>query len=487
MNMATLSEQIQAGLPLLVMAAGIVIVMLQIGMARNHALTTALSVLTLLAAAASTLPLSAQPVEITPLLLIDAYARFAMLITALGAAATSLLLYRYLESLQGIREEMQLLLLIATLGALALCGAQHAASLLLGLETMSVALFGMIAYPHLLKRPLEAGIKYLVLSAAASATMLFGFALVYAAAGGLAFPALRTLLPGLAGTQDAGIAVAGFALVWVGFAFKLSLVPFHLWTADVYEGAPAPVTGFLASVSKGVVAVILLRWLDAATLASTPYLRETLAVLTVATILYGNLAALLQQNVKRILAFSSIGHFGYLMVPFLVGGEIAGEAVLFYVAAYYAMTLGSFAVVTVISNTGGGVDADRIDQYRGLFWQRPWLATGFTLMMLAQAGIPLTLGFLAKFYVIAAAADQHAWWLAMAIVVGSAIGLYYYLRLIAVQLQPAENGQGESVNVRNAGWAAGAALVGLTLAVMVYGILPQPLAAGVADALSSLR
>lgn len=481
---AALQVQLLAGAPLILMAAGIVLVMLLIAVQRDHRAIAQLTTLGfILAVGACLIP---QPtVEITPLLVIDDYARFAMALFAAAGAITVLLVYGYLARHDGWREEMYLLLLLAVLGAMVLTAARHAATLLLGLETLGVALLGMVAYPLLRKRPLEAGIKYLMLSAASTATLLFGFALVYAATGSLQFDTLGALLAAGEGS-DRAIAQTGLGLVWVGFAFKLSLVPFHLWTADVYEGAPAPVAGFLATVSKGAVAVVLLRWLDAASLAQTPMLTQALAALAIASIAVGNLAALQQNNVKRLLAYSSIAHFGYLLVPFLVGGDTAREAVLFYVAAYAVMTLGSFGAIAALSPGANAEDANHLYDYRGLFWRRPLVTSVFTPMLLAQAGIPLTVGFLAKFYILAAAVERHAWVLAVAVVLGSAVGLFYYLRLVVVQFLPRPGGMRPETVWSEITVARGVALALLLVALIGGGVWPQPLAGAVARALAAL-
>ncbi|MFA5938190.1 MAG: NADH-quinone oxidoreductase subunit N [Sinimarinibacterium sp.] len=482
---AQLSGQLLAAAPLLLMAAGIVLLMLLIAGQRNHRAVAQLTTLGFLLTFGACF-LSHPAVDITPLLVIDDYARFAVALIAAAGGVTVLLVFGYLAHYEGYREEMYLLLMIAAFGAMVLVCARHAATLLLGLETMGVALFGMIAYPLRRKRPLEAGIKYLILSAAATATLLFGFALLYAATGSLQFETLGQFTASLPEGDDRRLAWAGLALIWSGFAFKLSLVPFHLWTADVYEGAPAPVTGFLATVSKGAVAVLLLRWLDAVTLAQTPGLAAALTALAVLSILVGNVAALQQNNVKRLLAYSSIAHFGYLLVPFLVLGATAREAVLFYVAAYAVMTLGCFAAISAMSGSEAHDDADHLYDFRGLFWRRPLVTSVFVPMLLAQAGVPLTLGFLAKFYILAAAVEQHAWVLALAVVVGSAIGLYYYLRVVAVQFLPKPGmrpeGQWSEKSI-----ASAVALLLLLALLIGFGVWPQPLVAGVVGAVAALH
>ena len=432
--------QMLALLPLLLMAAGITGVMLLIAASRVHRavaqLTTLGFILTFLACL-----IPQDAVEVTPLLMMDDYARFVIALISFAGAATTFLLYGYMTGYPGNVEEMYLLLLVAVLGAMILACARHAASLLLGLEIMTIALFGMIAYPVRLKRPLEAGIKYLILSAAASAVMFFGFALLYAATGTLQFEPLHDAIIRTTARGDQTLIWVGAALAWVGFGFKLSLVPFHLWTADVYEGAPAPVTGLLATVSKGAVAALLLRYLDAVQLAQMPSLYATLSIIAAVTILAGNVLALMENNVKRMLAYSSIAHFGYLLVPFLAAGPTANEAVLFYLVAYTIMTLGTFGAVTMMSSPHHDKEADHLYDYRALFWRRPLITAILVPMLLAQAGVPLTVGFLAKFYVLAAGVEQHAWLLATMVVVGSSIGLFYYLRLASVQFLPRPEGQ----------------------------------------------
>lgn len=428
MNLST--AQLLALLPLMLLALAVALGMLAVSVRRHHRFTAQITILFQAVALIACL-YPQEPQMVTPLLMFDAYARlgFAMFLTV-GIFSTQLT-YGYIAGYGGNREELYLLLLMAVMGAGVLCAARHGAALLLGLELMTLAVFGMIAYPvhHASqnRRPLEAAIKYLVLSAAASAGMLFGVALVYAGSGTLAFPELAGAI-GRATPADAQLITLGNALIWAGVCFKLSLVPFHLWTADVYEGAPAPVTGFLAAISKGAVAVLMLRYILYVPVADG--LADALTVIAVVTILVGNFLALMQNNLKRLLAYSSISHAGYLMVPYIVAGPIAREAVLFYIVGYCVMTLGTFGIVTLLSTPFEQRDHDHLYDLRGLFWRRPYPAALMAPMMLSLAGVPLTVGFLAKFYVLAAGIEMRDWILVGAVVLGSAIGLYYYLRVI---------------------------------------------------------
>jgi NADH-quinone oxidoreductase subunit N len=224
--------------------------------------------------------------------------------------------------------------------------------------------------------------------------------------------------------------LGGFTLVMVAIGFKLGLVPFHLWIPDVYQGAPAPITAYIATVSKVAVAALLLRFVTDLRILEMHTVSLLFGTLAAASMLAGNFLALLQQNVKRLLAYSSIAHFGYLLVALLAGGPFAAEAVTFYLAAYVTMTLGAFGVVTARSTPLR--DADAFEDYRGLFWSRPWLSVTFMLTLLSLAGIPITAGFLGKFYAIAAGVHADLWLLVLLLIANSALGVYYYLRLIVI-------------------------------------------------------
>jgi len=253
--------------------------------------------------------------------------------------------------------------------------------------------------------------------------------------------------------------------------FKLSLIPFHLWTPDVYEGAPAPITAFIATVSKGAVFALLLRYFVSTESYAYPPLLNVLSCIAGLSILGGNLLALLQNNVKRLLAYSSIAHMGYLMVGLIAGGSVPSawvvESVTFYLLAYFITTIGAFGVVSVLSTPD--MEADDISEYRGLFWQRPWLAAVFTLMLLSLAGIPLTAGFIGKFYIFTGAADGRLWGLLAAVIVGSGLGLYYYLRIIVVMSMSLK-----TTEIKPAyDWVSSVLLAVLTIVLIWFGVYPN--------------
>ena len=308
-------------LPLLITSATVVLVMLAIAWKRNHTLTFGLSVLGLNLALLSLLPaLGVTPIEVTPLLLVDKFACYYMALVLAATLACVTLTHAYLggesgKGYPGNREELYLLMLLSAAGGLVLVSAQHLAGLFIGLELLSVPTYGMIAYAFFNKRSLEAGIKYMVLSAAGSAFLLFGMALLYAESGNLTFAGIGAKLA--ADGLPSMLAQLGVGMMLIGLSFKLSLVPFHLWTPDVYEGAPAPVAAFLATASKVAVFAVLLRLYQMSPATAGGWLNDLLTLIAIASIIFGNLLALLQNNLKRLLGYSSIAHFGYLLVALI--------------------------------------------------------------------------------------------------------------------------------------------------------------------------
>ncbi len=455
---------LRALLPLVILGVTPVVVLLVIAIRRSHAAAAAITLVGLAAAFRSLWLVSPiAPREVTPLLLIDHYALLYMGLLVAAAFVVTLLAFDYLARQAINREELYVLLLVATLGSAVLVCSSHFASFFLGLEVLSVSLYGMVAYLQR-PRPIEAGLKYLVLAAASSAFLLFGMALVYAAFGTMQFQAIAYWSQ--RGIGSTPLVVAGIVLLVTGVGFKLAVVPFHMWTPDVYEGAPAPVTAFVATVSKGGMFGLLIRFFSASAVAGP--LALVFTIIAIASMFVGNLLALRQANVKRILAYSSIAHLGYFLVAFLAGGRLGPLAATYYLAAYFVTILGAFGVVAVLS--GEDRDADTLDDYRGLFWRRPVLAVVFSGMLLSLAGIPLTAGFLGKFYVVAAGANAAAWALVISLIVSSVIGLYYYLRVLAVMY---ETVPGPAASDATHGAAAGVALAGLTILLVWFGVYPS--------------
>jgi NADH-quinone oxidoreductase subunit N len=466
-------HDLTALLPLIVLGGTVTIVMLAIAFCRNHRLTALLSVLGLVLCLIAIWPASdVAPRQVTPLLVIDRYALFYMGLIFAAGVAVLLLSYGYLAARRERPEEFYLLVLVATLGAAALVASDHFASFFLGLETLSISLLGLIAYPRDHGKPLEAGVKYLILAGISSAFLLFGMALIYARLGSMEFARIAALLM-MGGTSSDLYWLTGLALIFTGIGFKLSVVPFHMWAPDVYEGAPAPVAAFVAVVSKGAMFALLLRYFVMANADGFGPVPMMIEIVAIASILVGNLLALLQNNIKRILAYSSIAHLGYLLVAFLAGGALRIEAVTYYLVAYTVMTVGAFGIITVLSTSDAAAEVEDLDEYRGLIWRRPWLGGTFAAMLLSLAGIPLTMGFIGKFYAIAGGVSAAMWPAVIALIVGSVIGLFYYLRVIVAICTPAP--EGATAYAGAVPIVGVAALAALTLMLIGLGVYPTPL------------
>ena len=463
-------------LPFLCLVGGTLVVMLGVSIKRTHSIAFWLSIATLLVSlftlnyAFESTP-SGGSHDLLNIVSVGNIQVFFYALFLLAALFTALIAHSYLDKRMAQCEEFYILLLTATAGAMVLASASHFVSFILGLEIISISLYAMIAYPRDARAPLEASAKYLVLSAVASTVILFGMGLIYAESGSMAFSELAATTELL----NSGYYLLGQALICVGVAFKLSLVPFHMWTPDVYQGAPAVVTGFVATVSKGAVVALLIRYVYATDVFTADGVFYAVVFVAVASMVVGNLLALLQKNIKRLLAYSSIAHLGYLLIAVLVvataRSELVFETILLYVAAYFMITLAAFGIVSLTSDANAG-DNEDLDSYTGLFWRNPVLASIMTAVALALAGIPLTVGFIAKFYVFAAGVEGAAWTLIWALVIGSAIGVFYYLRIIYTMVKPAPEDSSPFLVVSNQGLIA---VTVLGLLIVVFGIYPTPM------------
>ncbi len=474
--MTITAQHLIALLPLLIVGLTVVVVMLSIAWRRNHFLSATLSVIGLNAALVSLWFVGqAGAMDVTPMMRVDGYAMLYTGLVLLASLATCTFAYPWLQGYNDNRDEFYLLVLIAALGGILLANANHLAALFLGIELITLPLFGLVGYAYRQKRSLEASIKYTILSAAASSFLLFGIALIYANSGSLSFIELGKSLTANAIYEP--LLLAGLGLLIVGLGFKLSLVPFHLWTPDVYQGAPAPVSTFLATASKIAIFAVVMRLFLYVPVGESEAIRVVLGLIAFASILFGNLMALTQSNIKRLLGYSSIAHLGYLLVALIAlhDGTLSMEAVGVYLAGYLFSSLGAFGVVSLMSSPYRGSDADSLYSYRGLFWHKPVLSAVMTIMMLSLAGIPMTLGFIGKFYIIAVGVQAHLWWLTGAVVVGSAIGIYYYLRvMVSLYLSAPEQLNRDTPS--NWALSAGGIVVLISaILVLVLGVYPQPL------------
>jgi NADH-quinone oxidoreductase subunit N len=327
--------------------------------------------------------------------------------------------------------------LLATAGAgmAFLVQASNLMTLFLGLEWFSVCLYILCAIEIDLVGSLEAGLKYLIIGGMGSAVLLFGSALVYGSTGELGFSAIADATRTHDLTGDP-ILLVGLAMLIAGLAFKASAAPFHMWTPDVYEGAPTPVTGFMAAATKAVALVLALRLLTVAFPQKEDVWTIAVAVLACISLAWGNIAALVQSRVKRLLAYSSISHAGFMLIAIAAANELGGRALLYYLIPYSAISIGAFAVVAARERELR--EPVTLDNLAGFGWERPLLGAGMFTFMLGFAGFPLTGGFVGKFYVFAAASDRGWNWLVVVGVVATLVSLYYYLAVIrAMYMRPA--------------------------------------------------
>jgi NADH-quinone oxidoreductase subunit N len=375
----------------------------------------------------------------------------------------------YIASRGLFRGEFFVLTLFATLGMMVMISANHLLTLYLGLELMSLALYAMVALQRDSPVATEAAMKYFVLGALASGMMLYGMSMLYGATGTLGIgPLAEAIFSGGA----KGIVLV-FALVFVvaGIGFKLGAVPFHMWIPDVYHGAPTAITLLIGTAPKLAAFAFIMRLL-AQGLGAEPLVeawQQMLVVMAVASLAIGNLVAIVQTNLKRMLAYSTIGHMGFLLLGVLAGNLIGYGAGMFYVVVYMLMNLGAFGMILLLSRSG--FEAENLDDFKGLNQRNPWYAFIMLLLMFSMAGVPPTVGFYAKLVVLQAVINVDYVWLAVVAVVFSLVGACYYLRLVKLMYFDAPTDTAPitpGFDVRVLMGANG-------LAMLVFGILPEPL------------
>jgi NADH-quinone oxidoreductase subunit N len=362
----------------------------------------------------------------------DRYATLAAIIVA-GAGAVAVLV-SYNERTKGHISEYYTLLTAAAGGMIFLAASNNLMTLFLGLEWFSISLYILCAIDRDKERSLEAGLKYLIVGGFGSAVLLFGSALVYGATGQLQFQKIAAAISA-GGLRHDSILLLGLAMILAGLGFKVSAAPFHQWTPDVYEGAPTSVTAFMSAATKVAALVLMLRVLFTAFPQEAHLWTVAVAVIACASLAVGNLAALVQRNVKRLLAYSSISHAGFMLIAIASNNALGGRALMYYLIPYSAMSIGAFAIVAARERELGREVT--LDSLAGMGWERPLLGAAMWTFMLGFAGLPPTGGFLGKFYVFSAAYD-HGWlWLVIVGIAATAVSLYYYLAVIrALYLRP---------------------------------------------------
>jgi len=375
----------------------------------------------------------------------------------------------YLRQRGLFKGEFFVLALFATLGMMVMVSAPHFLTLYLGLELLSLSLYAMVALQRDSSIATEAAMKYFVLGALASGMLLYGMSMVYGVTGSLALGGIAQALQ--QGTNLQIPLVFGIVFIVAGLAFKLGAVPFHMWVPDVYHGAPTAMTLFIGSAPKIAAFAFVVRILGQGLESQVAEWRDMLVILAVLSMLVGNIAAIAQTNLKRMLAYSTISHMGFMLLGILAGSQNGFSSAMFYVIVYALMSLGSFGMILLLSRAG--FEADKLDDFKGLNRRSPWLAFIMLLLMFSMAGIPPTVGFYAKLAVLQAVVQIQYVWLAVVAVVLSLVGAFYYLRIVKLMYFDAPHdhspiaASGDSRLLMSANG----------IAVLALGILPQPLMA----------
>jgi NADH-quinone oxidoreductase subunit N len=418
--------------PLIALLGGAAVVLL-VGLLGSQwiraQLVPALGLLSLGAATGLTIwQWNAEKSVVAGALRIDDLALMLNLILVAGGAATILLAWRSLAAREAAHGEFHALLLTSIAGMSLLASAQNTVAVFIGLELLSIPLYVLCATEMRREQSLESGLKYLIVGSVGSATLLYGLALIYGATGATDFTAISAAISG-SGLTDNVLLLTGMALLLAGLCFKASVAPFHQWTPDVYEGAPTPITAFMAVATKVAALGVFLRLFDVALIEAHASWGPAVATLAAVTIVVGNVGALGQSSLKRMLAYSSVAQAGYMLAGVVVASQLGVKATVFYLAVYLFMNMAAFATIVAREReTGLG---DSVQAVAGLGRARPWLAWPLTLSMLGLAGIPATAGFIGKFYLIDAAVTGGYTWLGVVIVIGSMISLGYYLPVVA--------------------------------------------------------
>ncbi|MCK4092809.1 NADH-quinone oxidoreductase subunit NuoN [Acinetobacter radioresistens] len=477
MNFTMSFSELMPLAPVMIVALTAIVVMILTAIKRNHNLIATATVvglnLSVIYILMEMFGGHFVPANVMGMFMVDPFTMLYQLLILIAALACSTLSHAYIETYKSNREELYILLLTSVVGAMLMVSSSHYASFFISLELMSIPVYGLLAYTHQRARSLESGVKYLVLSATASAMLLMGMAYIYAYTGSLSFyDSVQALMQAI----QQPMVIIGLGLIIFAIAFKLSLAPFHKWTPDVYAGAPAPMATFLATAAKVATIGLFVRYILTSGAILIESLVTIITIIAVLSILVGNLLAVRQVNLKRILGYSSISHFGYLLIALVSMTYVSLGSVSVYVITYVLTTIGAFGAVALMSSPYNNLDeAELLADYRGLFWRRPVLTATLTVMMLSLAGIPLTAGFIGKFLVVMAAVTTQHWFLAAMVIVGSGIGLYYYLRVMVVMyMTPPETPRIDAD--KHWGQKVGGLMVlGAAVLVLFLGIYPDPM------------
>lgn len=423
-----------------------------------------LAAITLVMTRPSSFDLRSVEYSFSGMWVVDNFARFFKLIFLVGTGLTILISIKYIENEAIQYGEYFALVLFATIGMMIMASGAELITIFMGLELLSMSLYVLAGYTRTRMISNESALKYFLLGSFATCFLLYGIALIYGSTGTTEIKAISKSIA-TAGLQGPTL-VVGMALLVIGFGFKTASVPFHMWTPDVYEGAPAPITAFMSAGPKAAAFAAFVRIFMEALPSLQGQWTVLIWIMAVLTMSVGNVIALVQDNIKRMLAYSSIAHAGYVLVAFLSAGELGITSILYYMLAYTFMNIGAFAIITVLA--GKGEERVRLEDYRGLGFKHPFAAIAMSLFLFSLAGIPPTGGFMGKFYIFSAAIREGYIGLAIIGVINSVVSVYYYLRVtVAMYMQDA------ITTTEGEGTAALIFSPALVLAILIsaYGVL----------------
>lgn len=478
-------KEVMALLPILILGITVITILLSIAYNRNNFFHAVLTIVGLCSAMISLVIIwnYQDTYNFCELIYIDNFVIFYTMLILISSTLSVFLAYKWLlRYLNNRIDEFYLLLLVSSIGGILLTMTNHLVILFLSLELLSLPLFGLIGYSLFNKYSLEASIKYIVLSGVSSSFFLLGIALVYIDTGCLLFTDInQSLLMSRSVWLYQPVLVVGLCIMMISFGFKLSCVPFHLWTPDVYQGASYPVSMYLATSNKIAIISILIRFFLIFPNQYNEIFHIFFSGIACFSILFGNIMAVQQSSIKRVLAYSSIVHTGYLLIGLIVlkKNPIVFESIGIYLISYLIANIAIFSIIGIISNENeiNNEDADGLYLYQGLFWKQPILSVIFTIVLLSLAGMPMTVGFIGKFYLFTLGISDQLWCLTICMIIGSVIGMFYYLKImISLYLRPKGNVRLYSTAVAH--WmftSEGVIVLIFTFFVLFLGLYPQPM------------
>ena len=477
--MIPLSTELARALPEVILAVG-AIVLLLIGAFRGKTTDGPMSEIAVAILGAALLAIvlggaKSDGIAFDDAFIADRFGDFMKVLSLIGSIVTLLMAGDFFRRAGVDKFEFPILIVLATLGMMILISANGLIALYLGLELMSLSLYVVAALSRDDARASEAGLKYFVLGALSSGMLLYGASLIYGFAGTVSFPGIAAAIGGHANT---GV-IFGLVFLFVGLAFKMSVVPFHMWTPDVYEGAPTPVTTFFASAPKAAAVAIAIRVVITAFPGAHEQWRQIIVFMALASMALGSLAAIGQTNIKRLMAYSAIGHMGFALVGLAAGTQAGVQGMVIYMAVYVVMTLGTFAAI--LSMRVNGKPVEQISDLAGLWKTDGVMAFFLAMLMFSLAGIPPLAGFWAKFYVFMAAVEAHLYWLAVLGILTSAVAAFYYLRIVKVMLFD------EAAPAFDKATATQRAVLAISsLAMLLFWVYPAPVVEAATAAAKSL-